>query len=175
MVLLKIIYVLYIVLNVNVSYSFEKSEIHFEVLNSNPKLNSKVDTKVNIKLKSKLVLKVELALTPDEQQKGLMFRKALEKNSGMLFVFKEELPRSFWMKNTLIPLSIAFIDSKNTIFQISDLNPVKTLAEHRFDSVQSIKPAQYVLEVNKDWFLKNKVSVGDKFFWNESKKFNSTK
>lgn len=110
-------------------------------------------------------LTVEVALTESEQQKGLMFRKSLASGQGMLFVFSSEQPRQFWMKNTLIPLSIAFIDAKKTIFQVSDLKPMKTLIQKEIDRAESIKPAKYVLEVPQGWFLTNKIGVGSTLIW----------
>lgn len=116
-------------------------------------------------------LNVELALTEFQQQQGLMFRKNLEDGYGMLFVFKNERPRSFWMKNTLIPLSIAFIDKNKTIFQIGDLKPIKTLAEKKYDNISSFKPAKYVLEVPKGWFEKNNIKVESRFEWKDEQKY----
>ena len=66
------------------------------------------------------VVTAELADTPDERRRGLMFREELEENHGMLFVFPESAPRSFWMRNTEIPLSIAYIDAGGTIVSIHD-------------------------------------------------------
>ncbi len=120
---------------------------------------------------SSVQLKVELALTPSEQEQGLMYRKSMDLNYGMLFVFSNERPRRFWMKNTLIPLSIAFIDKKYTIFQISNMNPVKTLAQTSYDSANSVRPAKYVLEVPKGWFIKNSIVEGSKLIWSEEKTF----
>lgn len=126
---------------------------------------------VNSGIQSSVNLKVELALTPEEQEKGLMFRTSLETGSGMLFVFPDERPRQFWMKNTLMPLSVAFIDEGKTIFQISDLEPVKTLIQTQYDRAESIKPAKYVLEVTQGWFLVNKIDIGSTFSWPDEKKF----
>lgn len=115
-------------------------------------------------------LKVELALTSSEQEQGLMFRKSLAPGRGMLFVFSKEEPRYFWMKNTLIPLSVAFIDGKHTIFKISKLNPVKTLVQKTYDKAESIQPAKYVLEVPQGWFKKNSITVGSKIIWPDERK-----
>lgn len=111
------------------------------------------------------ILNVEIALTPEAQQKGLMFRKNLAFNHGMLFVFDKLNYHSFWMKNTIIPLSIAFIDSDKTISQISNLKPVKTYMQKKYDSVQSKSAVKYALEVKKNWFSMNGVAVGDSFHW----------
>ncbi len=98
---------------------------------------------------------VEIARTEQEKARGLMFRQKLGENEGMLFVFEQEELLSFWMKNTFLPLSIAFIDRQGKIIDIQDMEPF-SLNTHR-----SAKPAQYALEVNKGWFGKNGIKVGD--------------
>ena len=80
----------------------------------------------------------------------------LPENEGMLFVYRREEVLSFWMKNTSIPLSIAFIDKKGVITEIRDMEPMG------MDSVRAAKPAQYALEVNRGWFTKNGIKVGAK-------------
>lgn len=80
----------------------------------------------------------------------------LPEDQGMLFVYKREEMISFWMKNTTIPLSIAFIDKKGVIKEIKDMEPGSRA------SVRPKKPAQYALEVNRGWFTRNGVKVGDK-------------
>lgn len=101
-------------------------------------------------------IKVELALTPGERQTGLMNRKELAPDRGMLFVFEEEAPRSFWMKNTLISLSIAYLDREGNIIDIQDMAPLNTTP------VPSAGPAMYALEVNRGMFSRWGVSVGDR-------------
>lgn len=157
---------------------FQTSTLYIlPIKNVNDKAGSKdsltVDSKSQNKsaYNSKVELQVELALSASEQEQGLMYRKSLSPGRGMLFVFSDERPRQFWMKNTLIPLSIAFIDEQKTIFQISNLNPVKTLIQKTYDRAESIKPAKYVLEVPQGWFLVNKIEKGSKIIWNEEKKF----
>jgi uncharacterized protein len=103
-------------------------------------------------------VRVEVADEPAEQAKGLMYRKALGKNRGMLFVYPEERELSFWMKNTLIPLSIAYIDSKRRIVDIQDMKPLDDRPPHYVSS----EPAQYALEVNRGFFKKRGVKVGDR-------------
>ncbi len=98
----------------------------------------------------------ELAITDEQHETGLMNRTALEDNQGMLFVFDDEATRSFWMKNTLIPLDMVFISSGKTIVDIrrnaqpGDLTPY-----------QSASPAKYVLEVNGGWCDRRGILVGD--------------
>jgi len=99
---------------------------------------------------------VEIADTSEKRMTGLMYRKSLEKNEGMLFIFSGEEIHSFWMKNTLIPLSIAFIKEDGTIVHIEDMEP-QTEISH--SSKYSVK---YALEVNKGWFKENNITVGDK-------------
>ena len=97
---------------------------------------------------------IEVADEPHERSLGLMHRESLGKNDGMLFVYAEERLLSFWMKNTQIPLSIAYIDKTGQIVHIARMTP--------FDltSISSVHPAQYALEMNQGWFERNQVSVG---------------
>ncbi|MEQ8171835.1 MAG: DUF192 domain-containing protein [Candidatus Eremiobacterota bacterium] len=99
---------------------------------------------------------VEIADTSEKRMTGLMYRKSLGKNEGMLFIFSGEEIHSFWMKNTLIPLSIAFIKEDGTIIHIEDMEP-QTETTH-----PSKYPVKYALEVNKGWFKENNITVGDK-------------
>jgi len=103
-------------------------------------------------------VRVEIADSPDEQATGLMNRTALAEDRGMLFVFPDEEVRSFWMKNTLIPLSIAYIDSEGRIVDIQDMKPLDDEEPHYV----SAEPARYALEVNKGFFEENGVEVGDR-------------
>jgi uncharacterized membrane protein (UPF0127 family) len=103
-------------------------------------------------------VRVEIADSPDEQATGLMNRTALAEDRGMLFVFPEEEVRSFWMKNTLIPLSIAYIDSEGRIVDLQDMKPLDDEEPHYV----SAEPARYALEVNKGFFEENGVEVGDR-------------
>ncbi|MGQ9508643.1 MAG: DUF192 domain-containing protein [Thermodesulfobacteriota bacterium] len=99
---------------------------------------------------------VEVARTPEEREKGLMGRKNLEKDEGMLFIFESEDYHVFWMKNTLIPLSIAFIDKEGRIVGITDMEPL-SLASNL-----PPRPILYALEMRKGWFKKNKVKIGER-------------
>ncbi|HEX3061564.1 MAG TPA: DUF192 domain-containing protein [Usitatibacter sp.] len=101
-------------------------------------------------------LKVELAVTEEQRERGLMFRKALGRDEGMVFVFDEPAYQSMWMKNTLIPLSVAFLDGDGRILNILDMQP-ETLDTHT-----SAGPARYAIESNIGWFERNKVKAGDK-------------
>jgi uncharacterized membrane protein (UPF0127 family) len=101
-------------------------------------------------------LKVEIAAAEPERMQGLMFRDKLGRNDGMLFIFDEDAYHSMWMKNTLIPLSVAFVDSDGRILNILDMQP-RTLDTH-----MAAGPARYAIETNKGWFEDNKVKPGEK-------------
>ncbi|MEK6887195.1 MAG: DUF192 domain-containing protein [Nanoarchaeota archaeon] len=105
---------------------------------------------------------VELAETQEQQMKGLMFRENL--TGGMLFIYNEENQRSFWMKNTLIPLDMIFIDKNYKITTIHHALPCK---EDPCKIYASPK-AKYVLEVNVNFTIKNSINVGDRFWFTES-------
>lgn len=120
--------------------------------------------KAKIRLGQK-VLNVDVAETDEQQAHGLMFRKKLPQDQGMLFLYNDMGLRGFWMKNTLIPLSIGFFDEQRRLFQIESMNPVKSFLDLKVDQVQSHKPAKFALEVNQGWFKKNKVQLGAEFVW----------
>ncbi len=103
-------------------------------------------------------VRVEIADDDPERARGLMHRTALAENRGMLFVFPREERLSFWMKNTLIPLSVAFIDSEGRIVDIQDMKPL----DDDPPSYVSARPAQYALEVNQGFFEERGVEVGDR-------------
>ena len=112
---------------------------------------------VAIKLNAGMhAIRAEVARTPDERSTGLMFRKAMPTNEGMLFQFEEAAPQCFWMKNTLLPLSIAFVDDDGTVVNIDSMKP-QTLESHC-----SAKPVRYVLEMNDGWFAKRGIKPGSK-------------
>lgn len=116
--------------------------------------------KEQIKVGGKTI-QVEIAETSEQLSHGLMFRTKMKANSGMLFIFPDEEKRSFWMKNTFIPLSIGFFDGKKILVDIQDMQPVKSEMEKTPPSYLSLKPAKYALEMNQGWFKKNGVKVGD--------------
>ena len=98
----------------------------------------------------------EIADEPSERQMGLMARTALEADAGMLFVYPDTRERGFWMKNTLLPLSIAYLDDDGTIVRIADMRP---LCE---ELVSSHLPARYALEAHRGWFGAHGVRIGDR-------------
>jgi hypothetical protein len=100
---------------------------------------------------------VEVAKTGEEKAKGLMFRRKLESNAGMLFVFKKPTTNGFWMKNTSIPLDIGFFDYHKALLEIRTMKPYS-------HTIQRPKqPYVYALEVNQGWFLTHQIKRGDKF------------
>lgn len=101
-------------------------------------------------------LTAEVAYTNADRELGLMHRRMLPENRGMLFVFPQTAPLSFWMMNTYIPLSIAFIDDAGAIINITDMKPLTT------DNHNSARPARYALEMNKGWFRKRSLGPGAK-------------
>jgi uncharacterized membrane protein (UPF0127 family) len=100
-------------------------------------------------------VRVEIADSYFERARGLMYRKKLAENRGMLFVYGEEAERSYYMKNTFIPLSIAYMDSEGRIVDIQDMEPLDETSH------PSAEPAQYALEVNQGFFEERGVEVGD--------------
>jgi uncharacterized membrane protein (UPF0127 family) len=105
---------------------------------------------------------VEIADTDERRAFGLMFRNSLPKDEGMLFVFDDERTRSFWMKNTRIPLSIAYINKDKVITEIVDMQPA-VLGATRPKSYPSKKKSMYALEMNIGWFERNKIWPGVQF------------
>ena len=101
-------------------------------------------------------IKAELALTAEQRQMGLMYRRDLASHEGMLFVFDEATPQCFWMKNTPTPLTIAFLADDGRIVNLADMKP--------FDEAShcSSKPVRFVLEMNQGWFTKRGILPGFK-------------
>jgi uncharacterized membrane protein (UPF0127 family) len=101
-------------------------------------------------------VKVELATTYAHRQLGLMHRDSLPTDTGMLFVYKDEQIRRFWMKDTRIPLSIAFANRRGEIVRIDDMTPFDT------SSTSSLVPATYALEMSQGWFSEHGIAPGAK-------------
>ncbi len=110
---------------------------------------------INLTL-SNQTISAEIAATPTALATGLMHRQHLPENSGMLFVFPNAGIQAMWMKNTQIPLSVAFIDVQGTIINIADMEP-NTLKPH-----YSVKTASFALEMNQGWFARNRIAAGDR-------------
>lgn len=101
-------------------------------------------------------LNVEIVQDPEARQKGLMNRDSLPEKQGMLFVFEAPQMLSFWMRNTFIPLDIAFIDENRRIVDIQHMEPLDETKQYI-----SPRPALYALEVNAGWFAKHAIKPGD--------------
>jgi uncharacterized membrane protein (UPF0127 family) len=99
-------------------------------------------------------IRAQLALTPQQRQIGLMFRKEMPNHEGMLFVFDAPSQQCFWMRNTLIPLSIAFLADDGTVVNLADMKPQSD------ESHCSARPVRFALEMNQGWFAKRGVKPG---------------
>jgi len=119
-----------------------------------PFVHPQAPPKIPLYIKDTEIL-VEVAKSPEERAKGLMNRKHLGKDEGMLFIFEMEDYHGFWMKNTLIPLSIAFIDKERKIVSVAAMKPL-TLESH-----DPPRPILYALEMNKGWFAAHGIKAGD--------------
>lgn len=106
-----------------------------------------------------LEIKVETAISEEERQRGLMYRQELPADQGMLFVFDRDDHYGFWMKNTYIPLSIAFIDNNKRIRSLHNMQP------HSERIIRSVHPVRFALEVNQGIFEDNNISVGMILEW----------
>ena len=102
-----------------------------------------------------LLTNIEVASNPNDRRKGLMYRKSLPEDHGMFFVWEYRKRQCMWMRNTYIPLNVAYIDTKGKILEIYEMLPLSE------DSICSMKRVKYALEVNLDWFKRNNVYVGD--------------
>lgn len=103
------------------------------------------------------VIRAEIAATAAARAQGLMYRKSMPRGDGMLFVFPDEQVRSFWMRNTQIPLSIAYLDDERRVVSIVEMQP---LVENPHPSGAA---AKFAVEVNQGWFREHGVAVGDTF------------
>lgn len=101
-------------------------------------------------------IKAEVARSEQEHEIGLMFRTSMGNNEGMIFVFERAGQQCFWMKNTLIPLAVAFIADDGTVVNVDEMK-AQTLDPHC-----STKPVRFVLEMNTGWFTKHGVKAGSK-------------
>ena len=101
-------------------------------------------------------LTAEVAANNPERMQGLMHRRMMPEGRGMLFVFTDVAAHAMWMKNTFIPLSVAFVDVNGVITNIEDMKP------HTEDSHPAVKPVRYALEMNLGWFAKRGIKAGAK-------------
>jgi uncharacterized membrane protein (UPF0127 family) len=104
-----------------------------------------------------VTLTVELARDEGQRERGLMFRKSLAEGRGMLFVFDADQILAFWMKNTILPLSVAYLTKDGTVREIHDLEPLSLAG------VESERSMRYALEVPRGWFERVGIRVGDRF------------
>jgi uncharacterized membrane protein (UPF0127 family) len=100
------------------------------------------------------VIHAEVVDTPETRARGLMYRKSMPDNHGMLFIFSDAERQCFWMKNTIIPLSIAFLDDYGVIVNIADMAPQTE------DNHCSERPVRYAIEMNQGWFAKRHIRAG---------------
>ena len=101
-------------------------------------------------------IRAQVAQTPPQRQVGLMYRKTMPANDGMLFIFESSETHCFWMKNTLLPLSIAFIGDDGSIVNIADMKPLDESAHC------PLKPVRFALEMNQGWFAKRGFKAGSR-------------
>lgn len=102
------------------------------------------------------LISAQVAATHEQRATGLMFRKEMPANEGMLFVFEQPAGQCFWMKNTLLPLTAAFVADDGTIVNLADMKP------QSLDSHCSARPVRYVLEMHQGWFSKRGLKAGTK-------------
>ena len=100
------------------------------------------------------LIDAQVAQTPEQRQIGLMFRREMPAQEGMLFVFEEPGTQCFWMKNTLLPLTAAFVADDGRVVNLADMQPQTT------ESHCSEEPVRYVLEMNQGWFAKRGLKAG---------------
>jgi len=101
-------------------------------------------------------IEAQVAQAPQERQTGLMHRREMPQHEGMLFVFEQPATQCFWMRNTLLPLTAAFVADDGTIVNLADMKPLDE------SSHCSAKPVRYVLEMNQGWFAKRGLKAGAK-------------
>ncbi len=101
-------------------------------------------------------LEAQVAQSQEQRATGLMFRKEMPTSEGMLFVFDQSSVQCFWMKNTLLPLTAAFVADDGTIVNLADMKPQTT------DSHCSSKPVRFVLEMNQGWFARKGIKPGSR-------------
>ncbi len=114
--------------------------------------------KKKIKIGDRTVI-AEIADTDEKREFGLMYRKALPKNEGMLFIFDNSQALNFWMKNTLIPLSIGYFDENRNLLEIHEMKP-QVMGEREMRTYPSHAPAKYALEMPANWFRTSSIRSG---------------
>ena len=109
------------------------------------------------------ILAVELASTPDQWYRGLMHRKQLGDDAGMLFIYPDSQKRRFWMKDTYIALSVGLFDAERRLVEILHLDPPRSVMQLRLPVTVSQHPARYALEVRQGWFKDHGIVIGEAF------------
>ena len=118
----------------------------------------------NLRFENGVTLKVQVAKSEEQKAKGLMDRVHLAEGEGMIFLFSPPQRLSFWMKNTLIPLSIGFFDEKKKLLEMKEMSPSPgPVSDSNLPRYESSNPAAYALEVPQGWFQRHKIKVGTKF------------
>ena len=102
------------------------------------------------------MIDAQVAATPQQRSTGLMFRTQMPQHEGMLFVFEQPAVQCFWMKNTLLPLTAAFVADDGTLVNLADMQP------RSLDSHCSTQPVRYVLEMNQGWFARRGLQAGSR-------------
>jgi uncharacterized protein len=135
--------------------------IFFAAWSASPRDLNKEYKKIKATIAGKTI-QVYLAENDLQRQQGLMFIRQLEKDLGMMFVFDQEQPLSFWMKNTVIPLSIGFFNKDGVLVDVQEMPVAASIMDQQPPSYTSKKSAMYALEMNKNWFASNKIKPGAK-------------
>jgi len=130
-----------------------RSVILFAALAAAPALAEPPVTQLNAGMH---LIRAEVVSDPGTRAQGLMYRKTMAQNAGMLFIFDEPQVHCMWMKNTLIPLSVAFIDDRGAIVNIEEMKPQTE------DSHCAAQPVRYALEMNRGWFAARGVKPGSR-------------
>lgn len=142
-------------------FGFSRDEVWKQISfwDNSSSLSQESTIRASIESKDNITIQLEVARTSEQQEKGLMYRQSLEENSGMLFIFDHPQPLAFWMKNTYIPLDIAFLDQNKKVINIeAKAEPLDTTKLYK-----SKNSALYAVEMNAGWFEKNNVREGDMF------------
>ena len=133
---------------------------YFYYINTNTTCARKDDAVCKIDVNGE-ELNLTVAYSPKKQEKGLMFVEKLPKNTGMIFVYDNEQFMTFWMKNTLIPLSIAFVKANGKIVNIYDMYPEPYASDYSLTRYASSEKVMYAIEVPLHWFREHNIKVGD--------------
>jgi len=151
------------ILEINTADLLMKNRLHFSLLIfcfffliSCEILETKSNEKIKITVGG-VAVRAEIAATPEERARGLMYRTKLPENEGMLFIYAKAERLTFWMKNTLIPLDIGFFDSEGYLINIYTMEPEPGVQQENLKTYSSSENAKYALEMNKGWFKKNNI------------------